>query len=180
MFEICFTRRYSMGHRLYSLKGSPCVIPHGHNEYVKVTLVYDGDDALDGGSNMAASFRQMKKRWHDWIDGHVDHSLHLASRDPLLDYFREREPENLRYLLITPGDPTTEALAACMFAKISAFLAAEQNGMRCTRLEIEEPPTNTVVFSGDPDKALNMGQYDGPAIPWWKRADMSINDLDLP
>ena len=49
--------------------------------------------------------------------------------------------------------------------------------MKCNRVEVEETPTNTVVFQGDPDQAISMGSYDGLDEPWWVRADMSINDL---
>ncbi|MFC7047702.1 6-pyruvoyl trahydropterin synthase family protein [Emcibacter nanhaiensis] len=177
MFEICFTRRYSMSHRLYSLKDSRCFVPHGHNEFVKVYLSRPENDALDGDTNMMAPFDTLKKTWHQWVDNHLDHSLHLSDKDPLIGFFRDNEPENLAHLLVTPGDPTTEALAACLFAKINAFLNDLGLGIVCRRLEIEETPTNTVIFHGDPDKALCTDSYPGPARPWWKRADMSINDL---
>ncbi len=166
-----------MSHRLFNLKNSKCFVPHGHNEFVKVHLVSDGDDALDGISNMTNKFETLKKTWHNWIDNAVDHSMQMTAADPLLDYFKEKEPENLKHLLITPGDPTTEVLAACFFSKINAFLRHEKLLMKCVRLEIEETPTNTVVFHGDPKKAISCAQYDGPEIPWWERPDMSINDL---
>lgn len=166
-----------MSHRLFNLKNSKCFVPHGHNEFVKVHLVSDGDDALDGISNMTNKFETLKKTWHNWIDNAVDHSMQMTAADPLLEYFKEKEPENLKHLLITPGDPTTEVLAACFFSKINAFLRHEKLLMKCIRLEIEETPTNTVVFHGDPKKAISLAQYDGPEIPWWERPDMSINDL---
>lgn len=178
MFEICFTRRYCMSHRLFNLKDSKCFVPHGHNEFVKVHLVNNGDDTLDGDSNMSNGFKSLKSTWHNWIDNAVDHSMQLSNQDPLLDYFKENEPENLKHILITPGDPTTEVLAACFYAKINSFLAHESINMRCNRVEIEETPTNTVIFSGDPDKAISVAKYGGPDTPWWKRADMSINDLE--
>ena len=177
MFEICFTRRYSMSHRLYNIKQGKCFVPHGHNEFVKVHLVSTGDDALDGVSNMSSKFEDLKKTWHNWIDNAVDHSMQLTNTDPLLSYFKENEPENVKRILITPGDPTTEILAACFFTKINAFLKNDDLNMKCIRVEVEETPTNTVIFHGDPDKAIAREQYDGPSVPWWQRADMSINDL---
>ena len=152
-------------------------MPHGHNEFVAVHLESRDDDHLDGLSNMSNQFETLKKTWHDWIDNAVDHTLQLSCLDPLLTYFKENEPENLKRLMITPGDPTTEVLAACFFSKINAFLVAEKINMKCVRVDVEETPTNTVVFKGDPDKAISMGHYDGPSEPWWVRADMSINDL---
>ena len=177
MFEICFTRRYSMSHRLFSLKDSKCFVPHGHNEFVKVYLVSCGSDDLDGISNMSNKFETLKKTWHNWIDNAVDHSMQMTAIDPLLDYFKENEPENLAHLLITPGDPTTEVLAACFYAKINAFLKHDNLDMKCVKVEIEETPTNTVIFHGDPNKAISKTHYDGPETPWWCRPDMSINDL---
>lgn len=177
MFEICFTRRYCMSHRLFNLKNSKCFVPHGHNEYVKVYLVGNSDMPLDGNLNMNNGFSTLKSTWHNWIDNAVDHSMQLSNLDPLLDYFKENEPENLPHLLITPGDPTTEILAACFYAKINAFLKSDGIDMRCNRVEIEETPTNTVIFTGDPDKAISTEHYGGPEIPWWKRPDMTINDL---
>lgn len=162
---------------MFNLKNSKCFVPHGHNEFVKVHLASDGDDSLDGISNMTNKFETLKKTWHNWIDNAVDHSMQMTAADPLLDYFKENEPENLKHLLLTPGDPTTEVLAACFFSKINSFLVDEKLKMKCVRLEIEETPTNTVVFQGDPKKAISLTQYDGPQIPWWERADMSINDL---
>ena len=166
-----------MSHRLFNLKNSKCFVPHGHNEYVKVYLASEGEDRLDGSWNMSNGFKALKSTWHNWIDEAVDHSMQLSNLDPLLDYFKENEPENLKHTLITPGDPTTEILAACFYAKINAFLERDDIDMRCNRVETEETPTNTVISHGDPEKAISVDHYDGPEIPWWKRADMSINDL---
>lgn len=166
-----------MSHRLFNLKNSRCFVPHGHNEFVKVHLVSNGEDYLDGNTNMSAGFDSLKRSWHNWIDNAVDHSMQLSNLDPILNYFKENEPENLEHLLITPGDPTTEVLTACFFSKINAFLENDDVDMRCVRVEVEETPTNTVIFTGDPDKAIFLDHYNGPKTPWWRRPDMSINDL---
>ncbi|HKJ71989.1 MAG TPA: 6-carboxytetrahydropterin synthase [Gammaproteobacteria bacterium] len=175
MFTLAFTRRYSMSHRLLSLQSGKCGIPHGHNEYVTVKLAAREPGPLDGEANMVTPFHDAKKRWHAWIDHAVDHSLQLSGRDPLLDYFREHEPEQLHRILVTPGDPSTEVLAACFMAKIQAFLADQGDGLRCIEVRIEETPTNTVIFDGDPAAVLPAGGSPGPT--WWQRADDSINDL---
>lgn len=159
------------------MKNSKCFVPHGHNEFVKVYLASDGDNRLDGISNMSNQFETLKKSWHNWIDNAVDHSMQLTNKDPMLDYFKNHEAQNLKHLLITPGDPTTEVLAACFFAKINAFMKHDGLKMRCIKLEIEETPTNTVIFYGDPEKAISMEHYQDIALPWWQRPDMSINDL---
>jgi 6-pyruvoyltetrahydropterin/6-carboxytetrahydropterin synthase len=112
MAALEFTRRYAMAHRLLATQSPKCAIPHGHNEFVTVRL-----DPLASFSfsdtNSAAPFEAVKRRWHEWIDNHVDHTLHLAETDPLIGYFREREPKQLAQVMTFQGDPTTEALAAC-------------------------------------------------------------------
>jgi len=178
-FEICFTRRYCMSHRLFTLKNSRCFIPHGHNEYVKAHLVSSGGNGLDGSANMMAPFSVLKKYWHQWIDNHVDHSLQLSSQDQMLAYFKTTEPENLPNLMVTPGDPTTEVLAACFMSKINAILLDQGLSVHCRKIEIIETPTNSVSFSGDPADVICRDHYDGPDMAWWQRPDMSINDLGI-
>jgi len=173
MFSLVFSRRYAMAHRLLSGGSEPCAAPHGHNEVVTVTLRATNPGPLDGGANMVEPFARAKATWHRWIDSHVDHALQLAATDPLLGWFREREPERLSRILVTPGDPTTEVLACLMMAKLSAFLEADGGRLACAAIAIEETPTNRVEFAGDPLAALPAGANDG----WWRRPDMSINDL---
>ncbi len=174
MLSLMFTRRYAMGHRLLSGGEEKCAVPHGHNEIVTVTLQPAEPAPLDGAANMVEPFARAKATWHDWIDNHVDHALQLSDRDPLLDWFRHHEPRRLGRILVTRGDPTTEVLACCMMSKLNAFLRADGGRLICVRIQIEETPTNTVAFDGDPTTAL-------PAVeacpPWWHRADMSINDV---
>ncbi len=166
-----------MAHRLLAGLSEKCALPHGHNEVVTVTLRAVSAKPLDGAANMVVPFERAKRTWHGWIDGHVDHSLHLSAGDPLLDWFAAREPHRLPRILVTPGDPTTEVLAACMMAKLNAFLAADGGRLACTEIRVDETPTNTVTFAGDPASVL-------PRVParrpWWTRPDMSINDLGGP
>ena len=108
----------------------------------------------------------------------VDHALQLSDRDPLIGYFRQHEPERLARLLVTPGDPTTEMLAACFMAKLNAFLEKDGSFLRCVEVMVEETPTNTVTFSGDPAQVLPERPTAGNRADWWWRADGSINDLD--
>jgi 6-pyruvoyltetrahydropterin/6-carboxytetrahydropterin synthase len=152
-----------------------CAIPHGHNEIVTVALRATFATPLDGAANMVVPFERAKGTWHRWIDEHVDHSLHLSADDPLLDWFADREPHRLARILVTPGDPTTEVLAACMMAKINAFLTADGGRLVCASIRVDETPTNTVIFDGDAEAVLPVPLLERP---WWTRADMSINNLD--
>ncbi|MCA3716955.1 MAG: 6-carboxytetrahydropterin synthase, partial [Brevundimonas sp.] len=124
MPQVRFTRRFSMAHRLLADAGSRCAVPHGHNEFVTVTLATDREMAF-GGSNYVASFESLKKRWHGFIDGAVDHAFQVNAADPLLDWFRTHEPHRLTQVMVFDGDPTTEAFAIALRRKIEAILTAE-------------------------------------------------------
>lgn len=176
MFSLIFHRRYAMAHRLIAGLSEKCAVPHGHNEVVTVILRATSAAPLDGSANMVVPFERAKGKWHRWIDDHVDHSFHLSADDPLIDWFSEREPHRLSRILVTPGDPTTEVLAACMMAKLNAFLDDDGGRLRCVEIRVKETPTNTVMFAGDPAAVLQRVPLDRP---WWMRPDMSINDLEL-
>ena len=178
MFSLVFTRRYSMAHRLIADAGTKCAVPHGHNELVTVRLQATTPRRLDGAANMVAPFDTAKARWHRWIDEQVDHAFQLSDRDPLIGYFRDHEPARLKRLLVTPGDPTSEMLAACFMAKLNAFLEDDGGTLRCVEVVVEETPTNTVTFSGDPSDVLPERPATGNRPPWWRRSDASLNDLE--
>lgn len=172
--NLVFKRRFAMGHRLIAAGSETCALPHGHNEIVTVRLRPAHPARLDGEANMVMSFARAKATWHRWIDDHVDHALQLSKTDPLLEWFLACEPTRARRIVVTPGDPTTEIMACCMMAKLGAFLAADGGVLMCTEIALEETPTNTVVFDGDPADFLPTGAR---RDPWWHRSDMSINDL---
>src|SRR5260370_21926973 len=119
-FSLEFTRRYCMAHRLLAGLAPKCAFPHGHNEYVRVRLAPRAAVPLDGVGNMGEEFGAAKRMWHQWIDDAVDHSFQLSERDPLVEYFLEQEPAAIPRLLITPGGPTTECLAACFCQTLTA------------------------------------------------------------
>lgn len=171
--EFVFTRRFSMGHRLIHEAGDICALPHGHNEYVRVSLKPFVPERLDGKRNMIESFYRAKTTWHRFIDTAVDHALQLAEDDPLLEWFWKHEPQRAQRIMVTPGDPTTE-LTACLFmSKLNAILKQEGNLLVCHHISLEETPTNTVNFSGNP---LDFIPHTVIEEPWWVRADMSIAD----
>ena len=173
MAALEFTRRYAMAHRLLADPASKCAVPHGHNEIVAVRLKAHAPFRF-GGSNALAPFEAVKGRWHRWIDDHVDHALQLRADDPLIDYFRAHEPHQLQRVMTFPGDPTTEALAACFWMKLATFLQDEELPYSVGEVRVEETPTNSVVLTRagfDPDACAL------PTEAWPRRADMSINDF---
>jgi 6-pyruvoyltetrahydropterin/6-carboxytetrahydropterin synthase len=177
VFNLVFSRRYSMAHRFIAGGSEKCSLPHGHNETVTVSLRPVLPSPLDGAANMVEPFERAKATWHRWIDGHIDHAFQVSEADPLLDWFVRHEPHRLARIMVTPGDPTTELLACCMMAKLNAFLAADGGRLLCREIRIEETPTNCVTFDGDP---LAFLPRTARAAPWWSRPDMTINDLGIP
>ena len=181
MFNLVFSRRFSMAHRLLGPDAGKCDVPHGHNEIVRVHLMARARTPLDGDANMIARFEDAKRDWHQWIDAQVDHAFQLSDADPLIAWVRDNEPEKLKHILVTPGDPTTEILTALFMSKINAMLAAGSTGLICHRIEIEETPTNAVRLDGPVEDVLPVqaasGDNDESFVPWWRRADDSINDL---
>ncbi|MAQ14537.1 MAG: 6-pyruvoyl tetrahydropterin synthase [Sandaracinus sp.] len=160
-----FRRRFSMAHRLASGSSLKCATPHGHDEYVVVELEPQDHGRLDGEANMVVEFARAKGRWHRFVDERLDHGFQLGERDPLLALAREHFPD--WRLVVTPGDPTTELMAACLAAKCQAILDDEGVVLRVRRLTLEETPTNAVVVEGD-FRAL-LPRADG----WWSRPDES-------
>jgi 6-pyruvoyltetrahydropterin/6-carboxytetrahydropterin synthase len=162
-----------MAHRLLADPDSKCAMPHGHNEVVSVQLM-PARGFRFGGANALMPFEAVKQRWHGWIDSCVDHALQLNQNDPLVTYFRKQEPARLARVMSFEGDPTTEALAACFWLKLGAFLSDLKLPFAVTQVRVEETPTNAVVLtreSFDPD---GCGLS---ANAWPRRADASINDL---
>lgn len=177
-----FERRFSMAHRLWLADDSPrCQVPHGHNEFVRVRLAPRNVSTYEvwGVTNMPVSFAEMKSRWNEWIDNHVDHALQLNMNDPLVDYFAQAEPSRFKRLMLFPGDPTTEALACMLLLKLRAFSVGTP--WCAIGLTVEETPTNKVTvtvgdamaFEQEVREMLNT-RRDCPF--WWTTANMEIND----
>ena len=171
---IQFQRRFSMAHRLRFDKDSKCATPHGHNEFVTVSLqAKDSARGMDwGNANYAESFAKLKTHWHRFIDNSLDHAFQLGHDDPMIGYFQAHEPDLLPRLLVIAGDPTTEAVATALYMKLNAILQAHLPDFECVRFELQETPTNS----------LTLTQVDVNACPirlgeWCHRADLSLNDL---
>ena len=172
-FTLQFERRFSMAHRLLSGHSSKCAIPHGHNEFVRISLMSLENAPLNHNDNMVTDFASAKSKWHQFIDEQLDHSFQVRNDDPLIQYFLTNEPHQIKRLVITPGDPTTEMLCACLMSKLDHILIAQQSTLRCEQIALEETPTNTVILSGQKAYAPHLPQGNH----WWNRGDLTINDL---
>lgn len=153
-----------MAHRLHQGTSVRCATPHGHNELVRVDIV-GPTRPLDGAANVVAEFGALKARWHRFVDEHLDHALQLSATDPLLALAAEHFPD--WRIVVTPGDPTTELLAALLMSKCQALLGVDHPGLRCVRVELRETPTNSVIFEGNP------GEFLPRTGGWWTRPDVS-------
>lgn len=173
-FTLQFERRFSMAHRLLSGHSTKCSIPHGHNEFIRISLTcVEETRKLNHQDNMVTDFASAKNQWHKFVDEYLDHSFQLRQDDPLITYFKKNEPEHLKRIIVTPGDPTTEMLCACLMSKLDNMLQSNNSLLVCSAFELEETPTNTVILSG-------IKSYE-PHLPagnfWWQRGDFTINDL---
>lgn len=170
--QIQFTRRFSMAHRLLADRTSKCATPHGHNEFVRVTLKPKSSASVKWGqANYALSFDALKRDWHRFVDEALDHAFQLGANDPLIGFFQTHEPDIVPRLLVIDGDPTTEAVALALYYKLNAILVRHVPDFECVRFEIEETPTNSVILT--PEDLVN-----GPQLgQWCHRADLSLNDL---
>ena len=169
-----FKRRFSMAHRLRFDRNSKCAVPHGHNEFIAVSLQARPEaKGVDwGAANYAASFSTLKTHWHAFVDDSLDHAFQLGAGDPMIGYFQQHAPDLVPRLLVIDGDPTTEAVATALYMKLNAILDRHLPDFVCTRLELEETPTNSVVLGLDDVLGcpVRLGE-------WCHRADLSINDL---
>lgn len=174
MPQVRFTRRFSMAHRLLADPASRCAVPHGHNEFVHVTLATEAEMDF-GGSNYVASFESLKGRWHGFIDTAVDHAFQLNAVDPMLDWFVQHEPHRVDRLMVFEGDPTTEAFAIALRRKLDAFLLDDGSPFRCVELVLEETPTNAIIVG----ERMSAAELSWAAGGWMDRADLTINDLGV-
>ncbi|MCB0348703.1 MAG: 6-carboxytetrahydropterin synthase [Bdellovibrionales bacterium] len=172
--EIIFRRKWEAAHRFVedANRASKCAQPHGHTWNIEVTLSKEVA-SLHPDTNILVTFETAKKKWHEWIDEHVDHSLMINAKDPLVAFMRVDNPNGR--LLVTPGDPTTEILSILFKAKLEAFLKSDGLDLYCKHIKIDETMTNSVAFSGSVDNYL-PSDPSGSAY-WWNRPDFSTHDL---
>jgi 6-pyruvoyltetrahydropterin/6-carboxytetrahydropterin synthase len=142
MFTVEINHNFEAAHRLYG-EGSPekCVSIHGHSWQVTATLC---GDALDA-NGILIEFGAFKRAWRAWLDDHLDHHLILCDRDPMGDAIRAVYPQSR--ILALPQNPTTEVLAAYIFAQTQRVLAAVPgHAARLLRVHVQETRVNAAAF----------------------------------
>ena len=137
--KIIFSHRFEAAHRFLGAS-TKCSTPHGHTWWVHLTLEHS-IKSLHPDKNYIEDFKSLKKKWRSFIDNHLDHHFFLNSKDPLKDSILNLVPE-VR-LKLTPGDPTTEALALILFNKAEE-LFNNFEGLKASSLKLQETPTNAI------------------------------------
>lgn len=134
---------FETAHRL-STPDSPkkCQSIHGHSWWVTVTI--EGDE-LDGG-DMLVEFGAFKKAWRGWLDANLDHALVIRHDDPVGDVLLEVIPEQRLFRM--QANPTTEALAALLFARANEVLAEVSKTVPCrvSRVHVQETKVNAASY----------------------------------
>ena len=176
MFEMIFRRKWEAAHRFIEEENRTtlCTQPHGHTWRVEVRLVSPTPRLMDGKSNTVELFHTVKEKWHSFIDQTLDHAFMVNHHDSLLPVLRKENP-NGRFV-VTPGDPTTEMLAALFKSKLDAVLASTGKNLVCSDLTIHETETNSIRFLGNPKEVLPL--ISNLKNPWWTRADLTGHDLE--
>jgi 6-pyruvoyltetrahydropterin/6-carboxytetrahydropterin synthase len=175
-----FRRKFEAAHRLiHGVNANTlCSQPHGHTWEVLVGIEHKTRQTLDGTANVLIPFAQAKGDWHRFVDGALDHACFLGSEDPLVTFLRQHNPDGR--LLITKGDPTTEALACLLLLKLKALLEKSAPELQAKWIHVQETQTNAIRITSDEAQRWLGSQHDPKtraASYWWSRADMSTHDL---
>jgi len=160
--ELSFKYRFEAAHR-FTDANSKCSTPHGHTWWVTLSLEHEISD-IDLSNNFATDFKDLKSGWRKFVDEELDHHFFLNSKDSLAEYLLSSQPDlNIK---LTPGDPTTEVLAALFFKKAESLLKAFSH-IRVSSLLLEETPTNSIrVNKKDADQLTARLKVKQKSL-WW-------------
>ena len=142
-YRICKVFEIESGHQL-SKHPEQCRFPHGHSRRVEVVLEADGLDDRD----MVCDFAVVKQAARQVVEA-FDHALCVNTADPM--YRALSRAYGKRVLAFKRRDPTTEVIAATLFERIAAQLAAQRRrrgktryplaaGVRLVRVRVWETP----------------------------------------
>ena len=163
LMELNFKYRFEAAHR-FTDASSKCSTPHGHTWWTTLTLEHSSSD-INLDKNFATDFKDLKSGWKKFIDNELDHHFFLNADDTLANYLFETEP-NLN-IKLTPGDPTTEVLAALFFRKAEGLLK-NFNHVTVSSLLLEETPTNSICINKkDADQLIERLELKQKS-KWWQ------------
>lgn len=157
-----FTHRFEAAHRFLN-DSSKCSTPHGHSWYVTIKLQTKSDH-FKQENNFSHDFYDLKKDWRKFVDEELDHHFFANSQDPLLAALKKEAPQ--ARVKMTPGDPTTEALAALFFNKAEVIFK-NFAGVSVQEMELKETPTNSLrIDKGDRDFFFKLHKIKSKSN-WW-------------
>jgi len=161
--DVNFRYRFEAAHR-FTDANSKCSTPHGHTWWVTLTLSHSSGD-IDLANNFATDFKDLKSGWRSFVDNEVDHHFFLNSEDSLASHLKKTEPKlNIK---LTPGDPTTEVLAALFFKKAESLLGKFEH-ISVSSILLEETPTNSIcVYKKDADQLIKRLEVKQTNL-WWQ------------
>jgi 6-pyruvoyltetrahydropterin/6-carboxytetrahydropterin synthase len=145
MYRLEIKHNAEAAHRFFQGSCSPkCRSIHGHRWQITLTLKAEELDE----QGMILEFGKLKATWRGWLDTHLDHALMLHQADPVASAVRAVEP-TMR-LFLTPGDPTTEAIARLLFEQAQKMLETltSSDRVQVERVRVEETAVNCAEFYG--------------------------------
>lgn len=117
---------FDASHRLLHYRGK-CHQLHGHRWKVEIWLSGETDDQ----TNILVDYNEIKS----FVDRY-DHQIILNESDPMVPRIEEFHP-----VIATPGDPTSELLAALIRDGIESEYSVADRRIRVDTIRVWESPT---------------------------------------
>ena len=131
IYRLCRSFTVESGHML-SKHPERCRFPHGHTRRIEIVCTASELDAND----MVLDFKALKLALRSFINM-FDHSMALNSNDPMLPMLQKMAPEGI--VVYEDQDPTTEVIAADIFAAVAEILEAGWEGKSETGVKYNIP-----------------------------------------
>lgn len=130
-YRVCRAFTVESGHML-SKHPEKCRFPHGHTRRIEVVCSAEKLNKFD----MVIDFKAMKLALTEFIEM-FDHSMALNSKDPLLASLQKHSPDGI--IVYDDQDPTTEVIAADVFAFVEEIFAKGWQGKSDSGTEYRIP-----------------------------------------
>jgi len=168
-FSTSFSYRFEAAHRFIDSSSIRCATPHGHSWNAEIE--FKASEFQLDNSMMLHEFTSLKSAWKTFIHETVDHSFFIHHRDPILQSLVKEYPPNR--LLIFPGNPTTELVAALFLRKCVVMHDSLQakSTVAPSKIIIRETETNSISLSNfEYESFMRLNQIDKFA-GWWNSVD---------